>query len=100
MQLLSQPSNFALKGKVSSLRIAVLSAGGGIPNLSLEFEPGFNPDVKITSTPLENSDLNIERGLCVGRGGCFSGLPSHDTDWVGKKEGMCTALGGEVGKGD
>jgi len=38
------------------------------PALSLEFESGFNPDVKITSTPLENSDLNIERGLCVGRG--------------------------------
>ena len=47
------------------------------PALSLEFESGFNPDVKITSTPLENSDLNIERGLCVGRGLFF---------WVGKRK--------------
>lgn len=37
MQLLSQPSNFALKGKVSSLRNAVLSTGGGIPSS----EPGI-----------------------------------------------------------
>lgn len=45
---------------------------------SLESESGLNPDVRITPTPLENSDLNIDRG-----GGLFfSGMPSLTlTEW-------------------
>lgn len=84
MQLLSQPSNFALKGKLSSKNCRCQDRRWKFSDLSLEFESGLNPDVRITSTPLENSDLNIDSDLCMGRGNCFSGLPSCDTDWVGK----------------